>query len=318
MAVTHKKQSIFFSNWTKSNLIKIEDIWDNTANSWKTGNFIIRHLNNKRNWIAEYEKIKTCIPHKWKELLKRKFVEVDTPQTISSKKNIVLTSKSITVCGKDIPYKKLKLKDLYNQCLYPVSIPTCVITWSRIFQIEPSLDNMFSYNHFIHHKKSQELHWKILHRAIYSEEKLRLMNKSNGICKLCNIENETLCHLFHQCSKISNIWPKIHKVITNVTGKTFPMDSIHIMLGYNKTIIGDEITRIMYNYFVFITKWLIWKHRNNVKFGTTNLQTSEFIYNETIKLCKDEAENIRKSYKWKKCNTELKSMLSDTIEWKQN
>ena len=95
------------------------------------------------------------------------------------------------------------------------------------------------------------------------------------------------------------------------------MDSIHIMLGYNNTIIGDEITRIMYNYFVFITKWLIWKHRNNVKFGTTNLQKSEFIYNETLKHCKDEAENIRKSYKWKKCNIELKSMLSDTIELKE-
>ena len=140
------------------------------------------------------------------------------------------------------------------------------------------------------------------------------MNKSNGLCKLCNTQNETLCHLFVECCKISDIWTKVHNIIVNVTGENFAMSKTNIMLGYNNVIITNVNTRIMYNYFVYITKWLLWKHRNNVKFGTSALKTVDFIYEETIKCCKLEAQNIKNGHKWKKCNDGLQGMLSKTTE----
>ena len=67
--------------------------------------------------------------------------------------------------------------------------------------------------HVIYNRKSQDFHWKVLHRTVFTESKLKLMKKSNGICKLCNVENETICHLIYECSMINYVWEKITNFI---------------------------------------------------------------------------------------------------------
>ena len=37
----------------------------------------------------------------------------------------------------------------------------------------------------IFERKSSNFHYKMLHRSVYSEVRLKKMNKSNGICKVC-------------------------------------------------------------------------------------------------------------------------------------
>ena len=53
----------------------------------------------------------------------------------------------------------------------------------------------------------------------------------------------------------------------------------------NIQITSDEI--ILCNFNVNITKWCIWKHRNNVKYGNTNVQTCELTFKSIKGMCKE-------------------------------
>ena len=66
--ITYNKQSLFFKHWATSG--HLNDIWDSTTNDWKSNTAIFEQLNDTRNWIFEYIKIKSSIPNKWKEILK--------------------------------------------------------------------------------------------------------------------------------------------------------------------------------------------------------------------------------------------------------
>ena len=308
LSISEKKHSIFYPNWTKSKLVKIKDIWNPISNNWYEGNYIFHKLNVRRNWIAEYKKIKDCIPKSWKQLIKNENVAMTKNDLLHD--TLKINHSFISVNEKIVSYKKVKEKGLYKACLYPAPMPTCVESWSRTFQEDISIVDIFKNStHFINHRKSKDLHWRTLHKAIYSEERLRIMNKSNGQCNVCTTEHETLCHLFFHCSTIKRVWTKIGTTLTTITGKTYPMSIKNVILGHNRLTIEDENVRIIYNFITLITKWFIWKHRNNVKYGTTTIQTCDHIYKQTIECCKTEIDMIHSSKKWNKCNDELKNYL---------
>lgn len=312
VSICHKQQSIFFFNWTKSNLVKLKDIWNSNTNNWKEGTEIYNILKNKRNWIAEYNKIKACVPLKWKQILKSENVILEKENNLKLVNNIVLSDNKITIKGKEISHKKIKEKQLYNACLYPVAIPVCVQTWSRIFNENMTTINIFShFRHFIHERKSIEFHWKVLQRAIYSEEKLKIMGKSNGLCKICNVENETLCHLLFECRIVKPVWKKMQNLLCSITDVNVIFNAKNVIIGFDNVAIPDnENVRTIYNFVTFIAKWHIWKHRNNVKYGNSNIQDSKWICDQIIRQCKLETNLISNSIKWTKCNVKLKLFLS--------
>ena len=81
-------------------------------------------------------------------------------------------------------------------CAYPADKPTCIDSWSRVFQQNLTTHDIFSdFFHPIYNRKSVDFHWKTLHRTIFTESKLKSMKKSNGICKICNSYDETINHL---------------------------------------------------------------------------------------------------------------------------
>ena len=68
------KQSLFYSNWAKSGIKTINDIWDNTENNWLPSKDILVKLTNKSNWMVEWLCIKKAIPQVWKQILMSKDV----------------------------------------------------------------------------------------------------------------------------------------------------------------------------------------------------------------------------------------------------
>ena len=79
-AISKQNKSLFFANWIESNFCKIRDIWDQVSNNWKSGEKIYNQLANKRNWMAEYNKIKNCIQGKWKNILRNENLPLETNQ----------------------------------------------------------------------------------------------------------------------------------------------------------------------------------------------------------------------------------------------
>ena len=312
-SVCYKKQSIFYPNWSKSDILTVFDIWDPHRNNWKQGNVIFDILKIKRNWIAEYNKIKVCIPKAWKQILVDNGHLANEPKSILCLKNVKLNHDNIKINNIDVNYKKVKEKDLYHLCLYPIELPQCVNAWKRILQCELKIVDVFSNcNHIIYHRKGLDFHWKTLHRSIYSEEKLRIMHKSNGICKVCNTEPETICHLLFDCQNVKPLWLKINDLLISATGEDYQIKVKNVILGFDKNTITDsDDVRIIYNFVIIIVKWNIWKHRNNVKFGSTTVQNTEWLYKQITQSCSSEIEKICNSYKYNKCGVELKSYLCD-------
>ena len=116
--IRNKGLSIFYPNWTKSNLVQIRDIWDVNTQGWKSGEFIYNHLIDKRNWMAEYTRIKAMVPQKWKDILCNIPVENRQVQ-LQNSQNIFFSSESIQIDGKEKHYSKIKQKDILFACLYP-------------------------------------------------------------------------------------------------------------------------------------------------------------------------------------------------------
>ena len=102
--------SIFLPNWAKSGLNTVKDIWDTEKNCWKDGYEIYTQLICKRNWIAEYNKIKAYIPIEWKIVLKGEDVKNQTTDLIMNTKSFVMSSDRIEINGKPQHFKKIKQK----------------------------------------------------------------------------------------------------------------------------------------------------------------------------------------------------------------
>ena len=163
-----------------------------------------------------------------------------------------VVTKSRNLTFKDIRTNLAKSKSVNNKSmLYWKEKFTDVNTdwgalWTRIF-----LDRLMP-------RKICDFNWRVFYGVLPIENRLKSMRKSDGICKLCNCQAETLKHLFLECSKLGNIWNMVQGLLC----KTLDMD---ISVDYKTIILGKDIKEKNYdviNMSVFICKWEIWKRRN--------------------------------------------------------
>ena len=197
MAIIWLQSNQCHYNWSQSGFKTIEDVWDVATNNWKEIPVIYNRLSSKTNWISEFRRIKDYLPPIWKEILKGNILVIDNDlDKVTSTRSLKIDHSAIRTGDKTIEYQKVKQRDLYYKFLYPISIPDCLSKWNESVRADLSLEELFKEKcHFIYNKKSYDFHWKLLHRSVYSEMRLKLMNKSDGVCKMCNISNETLIHL---------------------------------------------------------------------------------------------------------------------------
>ena len=60
----------FFQSFLRNNIFKINDIWDKNNNTFVESQTIFNRLDDKRNWISEWAKIKKSIQEKFVKKLK--------------------------------------------------------------------------------------------------------------------------------------------------------------------------------------------------------------------------------------------------------
>ena len=64
------RNPIFFQSFLRNNIFRINDIWDKNNNTFVDNQTIFNRLDDKRNWISEWAKIKKSIPEKFVKKLK--------------------------------------------------------------------------------------------------------------------------------------------------------------------------------------------------------------------------------------------------------
>ena len=262
--VTKKKQSILFTHWCASGIMTINDIWDQTYGNFKNGIEIVNKLVKKSNWIAEYQIIKKAIPKSWKDTLKSNINIPASDNFLHNPDHLVIDDTKVQLNFKTINPIKLKLKQIYTQCLYPVQIPKCVTSWSGIFAIDITWSDVFTrLATLTYGRKQVEFHWKTVHRAVFTESRLQQMNRSDGICKICKSTRETTIHLLKDCTKLFYVWAQIEKKIAGILKTNYSLSLSDVIFA--KSVPNKDHTFVI-NCFILEAKWQIWKERNRVKF----------------------------------------------------
>ena len=237
-------KSLDFRHWATSGILRINDICNNGQISFDK---IRNTLRNVSNLYFEFSKLIKAIPEEWKKLLDNRQGAEDL-----SLNEAPVVPKSSNLTFKDIRTNLAKSKSVNNKSmLYWKEKFTDVNTdwgalWTRIF-----LDRLMP-------RKICDFNWRVFYGVLPIENRLKSMRKSDGICKLCNCQAETLKHLFLECSKLGNIWNMVQGLLC----KALDMD---ISVDYKTIILGKDIKEKNYdviNMSVFICKWEIWKRRN--------------------------------------------------------
>ena len=86
---------------------------------------------------------------------------------------------------------------------------------------EPNWESWFSKNvmNKLLPRKEKDFNWKLFHGLINTESRLKLINCSDGICKICNTgEIEDIDHLLIKCNTNMSLWKIIEKVILDYFG----------------------------------------------------------------------------------------------------
>ena len=206
--IQFNKSPISLSHWSKSNLHTVGDIWNETLSTWENNQTIFTKLKNKRNWISEFAQIKNAIPTHWKNIL------TNLPPEKAPENNMIKNPQPLYISGHqifienvEIPIEKLKSRNLYFHNLYPRSTPTCCSAWEKNFENKIDWKHIFERVHStIHIPKIKAFHYKCIHRAIYTECRLKKMKKSDGCCVVCKKADESTCHMFYDCENIVEFW----------------------------------------------------------------------------------------------------------------
>jgi len=112
--------------------------------------------------------------------------------------------------GNILDYKHVKLKCITNVFNMNLDKLKCALKWEEF--VEESLNGFKIWTSLCKSDarlKSIQFHWKMLHRVIHTEQKLALFGLSSGLCKMCNVHQESLVHFLWDCPFAKQIWCKI-------------------------------------------------------------------------------------------------------------
>ena len=132
------------------------------------------------------------------------------------------------------------------------------------------------------------------------------MKKSDGICKLCNEMNETICHLLIECKCINSIWKATQKALCDITQENIVLSSQLIIFGMTNV---QDFVSVFTNFLLYNTKWLIWKHRNCVRYGNEKVTNANLLFSQILVFNKEEAKNVLHSKLQTNVDNNLKGLM---------
>ncbi len=209
------KNPIFISNWTKSGILYVKDIFCN--NTLITENLLLQKLTCHINWIAEYSKIKKIFkPFLTKfNFRNAQFINIKNRWNILVNNKIYNTKVQKSTFYYDILIKKKFQKNYMEN------------TWMELFNIqEINWENVYKYQVWeLTDKKLGEFNYKLLCNIVATRSKIVKWNRNiNENCTYCNVK-QTVKHLLYDCTRVNNIWAIISRILK------LDISYKHIILG---------------------------------------------------------------------------------------
>ena len=240
-----KNKTIFYSNWSKSNLNYVKDLFD-IEGKFIRENTLLNNLVIKVNWIAEYSCIKTMI----NKLIDEYNYTTTNASFINIKNTWTITN------GNAI----FNLRNQKSNFYYPLLIDKKFIrnymehAWERDFGIPQSAWPSI-YMHRVWKlvdRKLSEFNYKILCNILSNRALVSKWNKDmDNKCPFCD-EIQNTKHMLFNCPRVNNIWQLISSILqVNITYK-------HIVVGNepdsdfikNRNLLISYVTYAIYKHWV--------------------------------------------------------------------
>ena len=239
---------LFFKNWIKSGLIFINDIIDEKGAL--SENFILEKLDNKRNWISEFQTLKMSVPKEWFYIL--------------SKENSIRSQ--VNICQNKLRWrnKLLETNELNNKILYGALIvdkntePIGINIWTKFLDLEqkPNMDKVFVFIfNRLGENKLKVFRWKLIQFIVPTKTLLfKWKISTDSKCNYCKSEEENYVHFFLTCKFLSEFWEKIYNLLKEVNFE-IKISLKHLVFGYK--MFDDNYSN--FNYFLTILSFCIYK-----------------------------------------------------------
>ena len=231
-------------------------------------NYIQNKVRQKAGLTFELYSIKNFFPKEW---WKAKEKTVNMVNKHSDLDSILNTTFVVPMIGKK------KLLELTSGDMYKLFMSTNqivvkpVMYWKNKFMdIEIDFDKWYTCNFMnkLSPRKCIDFNWRIFHGQVNTESKLKKMNFSDGMCKLCMEFNENVEHIIIDCQHVKGIWQNIETLISVILESDTELTRFNIMAGY----LIDGFNYGIVNMMLSVARWLIWKRRCIFKYDGKYIQ----------------------------------------------
>ncbi len=212
------KKPVFISNWSKSNIRYVKDLFDQQGN-FITERNLLETLRHKTNWMTEYIKMKGIFNR-----LKNKF-DTKNAKYINIKNRWTLLHNNA----------HYNLKTQKSRFYYDILINKKFVrnymehAWSRDFDMEADWGQIYMNQVWkLTDKKLAEFNYKLLCNIICTRSLISKWNKNiHANCTHCG-KKQSVKHLLFECDRCENIWALIGSIL-------------NVEIRYKHIVVGNRI-----------------------------------------------------------------------------
>ena len=251
---------VFFQHWSRDGIIRPSHLY---TRGFLDPALLVQKLTHKAGFFFEYHTIRKFFP------LEQVHTHVESLDIENHEKHDILEYSFKLPDGSQKALKKLTSKDLYNIFLHKkrptilpktywenYAFPGVVFNWESWYR--------YNFQNPLTPRKVIDFNWKSFYNLIYVESKLRRMNCSDGICKVCLLEIENLEHMLMKCLYRNKIWCLVGKVIQDTFDASFSISKLEVLSGTFPDDLDNKNCFII-NMILSMTRYHLYLMRNITK-----------------------------------------------------
>ena len=200
------RKCIKYDNWVQKGILTIQDLLDEHGEVYTYETFCQKY--NINTPFTFFYGLKTFILEKWPEI----------KDNCSQKELSPFRPLFIEHLCKDTRGSRA-LYDIFITKLY--SKPKYENKWEGSLEFENGDDWKILNSNIFRSTKDTKLIWfqyRIVHRIIATNKYLyRIKLRNDPLCSFCNNDDETIEHLFYNCSYVSSLWENVKEWIKEKT-----------------------------------------------------------------------------------------------------
>ena len=237
------KKTFFNRDWFQKGIKYINDLLDTDGNIFQWNEFMTNY-NLDNNGAFKYYGLIHAIPRNWKTRIKELKVKLHTVTHIKIKK----------LQGFKKPSQYFYTVGMEQLATRPINSET---KWETICENSINWQGLYSLPFKItKDTKLRLLQLKIMHRILPTNDwlyKCKLVNTKN--CFFCDIQTETIQHLFWECQKVKSLWLQLTDWLGNLNIEYLFMQK-HTILGDVNSPLNIEHIKLITKEYIYMTKLL--------------------------------------------------------------